>query len=355
MVYDPKQLTPEHQFLSESIDKIVREFSQTSLLGVLEANRKKFDHACILQRDMNRSMISQVLWNNFEGIEKDLRTLLHDREAKLKLYVFKDSNRSRAKIAEIVESYKNDIDTAHLLRGLRLFPLPGDFDADFEDQQRNLYNQLRLSLGNDIIFNILFGVFRRFDLDVFLNHGGPYGLKFAILDEVTRNGLFHHPTFKEALGYSTSGPIRECLIMLNSIGLIKNISGSNVYLPTIKGRLLLDLSKKLAYEYLQNTEWTTELSLIFKTLNVDLQEVLALQVKHPLLAPGPVKRLLDAFFFTKSIFRRDLLANVDMANPNFHNENFLMEIKEKLMPQIGQQDFNLFSDENSLLFADDFY
>lgn len=346
-------MTPEHQFLSESIDKAIGEFADSSLLGVMEAERKKFDYACVLQRDMNRPLISQVLWNNFEGIEKDLRTLLHDREAKLKLYVFKDSNRSRAKISEIIEAYKTNDDTAHLLRGLRLFPIPGDFDADVEDQQQWVYKQLKLALGNDIIFNILFGGLRRFDFDVFLNHGGPFGLKMAILQEVTQNGLFHNPTFKKTLGYQTGGPIRECLVMLNGIGLIKNVPGSNMYLPTIKGRLFLDLSRKVFFERLHYTEWSVELALILNVLSITLPNFDDTSSTGAGLGQEPVDRLLHAVSSTKRIFGRDLLANINRNQPQFHSDNYLAEIKEKLIPYIDKEKIGLMGDVSSLLFVDD--
>jgi hypothetical protein len=99
-------MTSEHQYLAENVDKILNEFSQTSLFGILEADRKLFDYSCIIQRDFSRPLGSQVLWKNPEEIEKDLRSLIFESNAKLKLYVFKDSLTARAKINEITQSYK---------------------------------------------------------------------------------------------------------------------------------------------------------------------------------------------------------------------------------------------------------
>ena len=63
-------MSPEHQFLSENIDSIIQEFSRTSMLGILEAERKTYDYSCIIQRDLNRPLVSQVLWQNHEGIKR---------------------------------------------------------------------------------------------------------------------------------------------------------------------------------------------------------------------------------------------------------------------------------------------
>src|SRR5882762_10248637 len=113
------KMTAEHQCLAENIDNVLKQVSETSLLGILEADRKQFDYGCIIQRDFSRALVSQVLWKNPEGIEKDLRSLIFDSTAKLKLYVFKDSVKTRAKINEITQSYKTQPGLSKLLCGLR--------------------------------------------------------------------------------------------------------------------------------------------------------------------------------------------------------------------------------------------
>mgnify|MGYP003577296244 CR=1 FL=1 len=109
-------MTPEHQFLSESLNNSLSKFSNTSLFGVLEAQRKTFDFACVLERDFSRPLVSQVLWSNFQGIEKDLRTLLTDHNSKIKTYLFKDSISARAKIEEILTSYKFSLSNKSALK-----------------------------------------------------------------------------------------------------------------------------------------------------------------------------------------------------------------------------------------------
>src|SRR4051812_6683296 len=121
--------SPEHTFLAKCVGDTIAKVAQVPLFGIEESERRTFDYGCILQRDLSRPLVAQVLWGHYEGIEKDIRTLVHDHESKLKLYLVKDETKVRAKIEEIAQSYKSSPTTAELMRGLRLFFLPPDFDA----------------------------------------------------------------------------------------------------------------------------------------------------------------------------------------------------------------------------------
>jgi hypothetical protein len=70
---------PEHQFLSHKFLEVLAEFSQLKLYGYTEADRKKFDFACVLHRDWDRSLVGQTLWKHTEGIDKDIRTCQEPR------------------------------------------------------------------------------------------------------------------------------------------------------------------------------------------------------------------------------------------------------------------------------------
>src|SRR5438128_1856401 len=94
--------SPEHEFISSQLDEELIRFAATGLLGVQEADRRRFDYACRVDRDCRRTLAAQVLWRHDEGLDKDLRTLLHDSEARLKVYLFRDSTRARCRIDEIL-------------------------------------------------------------------------------------------------------------------------------------------------------------------------------------------------------------------------------------------------------------
>jgi hypothetical protein len=137
-------------------------------------------------------LVAQVLWQHEHGLEKDIRTLLLDTDSSLKLYVMRDSARMRATLDDVLASYRNDPDLRGRLRGLKIFFVPGDFDADKEDQLQWLKRHLGYSFMQDISFAILFGGVTKHAVEVFLAHNGPFGLKYAILDEIVKNGLIHY-------------------------------------------------------------------------------------------------------------------------------------------------------------------
>src|ERR1700722_16946384 len=177
--------SPEHQFIARSFDNVLSSFSETKLLGLKEAERRKFDYGCMLLRDFSRPLVSQVLWNHLEGVDKDIRTLLFDGEAALKVYFVRDTVKARAKIDEILQSYRANQSTVKLLRGLRIIALPDGFDADSEAHQTWMKRHIHRSISTDLLFAVVFGKVNGFDVRTFSNHGGPFGLKFAALHEIT--------------------------------------------------------------------------------------------------------------------------------------------------------------------------
>ena len=68
--------TAEHKFISEALDAVLQRIARTQLIGISEAERRKFDYSAVLLRDFSRPLVSQVLWSHVEGVEKDVRTLL---------------------------------------------------------------------------------------------------------------------------------------------------------------------------------------------------------------------------------------------------------------------------------------
>lgn len=347
-------MTPEHQFLSESFNAGLSKFSNSSLFGIFEAQRKTFDFACVLKRDFSRPLVSQVLWKNFTGIEKDLRTLLHDKNSRIKVYLFKDSLRARAKIEEILTSYRSLFPNDLALKGLKLIPVPGDFDADKEKQRDWMSTYIERCIADDLLFHIAFGNFSKNDLLTFEDHGGLIGLKYAILYSITKSPLLHMPTFKKELGYSTSGPIREALIMLSATGLIKSPRNNIQCFPTIKGNCLLDITRRLIFDFTYGKYWSEETSLLFDCLDVKMPRFENSADKIKSGWQDPVYNLIYHGLHCKSTFGINLLGDIDPANPIFYSNNFIQDIKSLFKNQgLINPDPGFFSDENSLLFESD--
>ncbi len=345
--------TPENKFITDSIDSIVTTFSRTTLFGIKESERRKFDYASILLRDLSRKLVCQVMWTHVAGIEKDLRTLLHDAEGAIKLYVVRDSAHARQKIEEVILSYRSNEQTRGLLRGLQIVFVAGDFDADREELRRWLYNYLERRFCEDILFGIVFGHFSRSDFLSFANHGGPTGLKYLVLHEVTTNGLDHMPTFKERIGYKTNGPIREALIMLSALGLIRNVPQSNMYFSTVKGRLLLDLTRRLLYEARRYRGWSGEIELMIRQLGLGVPQFPEADsfLDWKAMLKDPCSHVLFNAHHCRTQFGRDLLAGMDLNAPTFFSDYRLPDGSNLIWVTPGvSRDF--FSEPESLFFVE---
>ena len=313
--------SPEHQAIAETIDEVLQSLAGSALIGVYEGQRRTFDYSCLLKRDLGRPLVAQVLWQHEHGIDKDLRTLLLDKDSLIKVYAIRDSARIRATVDDILVSYRNDPQLNGRLRGLKLIFVPPDFDADHESQRRWLRGFLISSFSQDVAFAILFGGLTKRVFEVFMGHNGPFGLKYAILDEVVNNGLTHMPSFKDHLGYKSSGPIREALTMLNATGLVQNWATSNCYFPTIRGRFILDFTRRLLLDVNLGTGWSEHTRGIFETLQVPtpFYPEAGISSANLRIADSFSTNLLHATACEKD-FGRDLLKGVESENPKLYSE-----------------------------------
>lgn len=218
----------EHKFVSTALNTALERYAETKLLGISEAERRKFDYGCLLLRDFSRPLVSQVLWNHDEGIDKDVRTLLFDAGSALRLYFVKDRLKIRARIDEVLGDYRDRAETAPLLRGLRVIPIPEDFDADIEQHRNWLTDFIYHRVSTDLLFGVVFGKLTAQDIKVFSEHGGLLGLKFAALQIIDEEGLQHGPTFEKRVGVKGS-PLREAIAMLTVRGLsLRRVDQYNV-------------------------------------------------------------------------------------------------------------------------------
>jgi hypothetical protein len=264
--------TPEHEFIAKCTDEVLSRFSNIRLMGVRESERRMFDYSCVLMRDSSRPLVAQVLWRHQEGIDKDLRTLLQDAESLVKVYFVKDTIRARSRIDEVLTSYRRNPATRDLLRGLRIIPVPSGFDADKENDRAWMAKHIEESVTSDVLFNIVFGRFVGQDFRIFSEHGGPFGLKFAVLEIIIREAFWHMPTLKSQIQYGTTGPIREVMTMLNAGGFTRDTS-SGIKLSTAKGRLIIDLVRRLLFETRTQKSWASETLLLLGLLDIHPQDL----------------------------------------------------------------------------------
>ncbi|MBV9300986.1 MAG: hypothetical protein JOY53_02610 [Acidobacteriaceae bacterium] len=323
--------SPEHKAIAEAIGAVLENLSESSLIGVYEGQRRTYDYSCLLMRDLDRPLVAQVLWQHDHGLEKDIRTLLFDSHALIKLYVMRDSARLRATIDDVLTSYRDDLTTRERLIGLKLIFVPPDFDADDETQRLWLRSYLLSTFSRDLEFGVAFGGFTRHSFDVFVAHQGPVGLKYAILHEICQNGLLRNPEFMERLKYRTSGPIREALAMLNAAGLVRKWDTSACCFPTLRGRFLLDFTRRLLLDIAAGSEWSSQTKRLFRALGMVTSD-------FPMDGIHSTRRKPRGWFGVNlqhadlcgSQWGRDLLAGIDPAKPVLHSrfriDQFLREM-----------------------------
>ena len=309
--------SPEHKAITEALDQALQTYSETRLLGIREAERRKFDFGCMLLRDTTRPLVSQVLWSHSEGIEKDLRTLVFDAGSSIRMYFVRDQIRNRAKIDEILQAYGMNEMTRPLLRGLRIIPVPEGFDAD-SSRDRDWMNRFLLEGASaDLLFGVVFGKLTAADVRTFALHGGPFGLKMAALHVVATSGYYHGPTFQDEVG-SKGSPLREVLAMLTGVGLIISDGPSVQRVATIKGRFLLDLARRLTFEWRSGKGWSEEIRLVLNHLRIAPIEVDELSGNG--LRNEPLWDLLHSSEYAARQFGIDIMSAVDGTNPKFYSD-----------------------------------
>ena len=239
-----------------------------------------------------------------------------------------------------------------MLRGLRVIFIPSDFDADKQLDIAWMSNYLESVILRDIVFNVVFGRLAEHEVRTFADHGGLVGLKYAILHEVTEHGLSHMPTFKDRLGYKTDSPIREALTMLAATGLIRRLERTNICIPTVRGRLLLDLTRMLLFEMTHKTELSEETKLVLQSLGFEsLSSYPDFSVRDNVRFEHPILDMIQSAIQCKTSFGRDLLSEVDPANPQFYVVYSWSEFNKRarevyeVMPWV-------FSDPDALIFIE---
>lgn len=208
------------------------------------------------------------------------------------------------------------------------------------------------SVTNDILFNVVFGRFRAEDFRIFGQHGGPIGLKFAILELIIREGFWHMPTLKKKLQYSTSSPIREVMTMLNAAEFIRP-GAFGIHLSTAKGRLMMDLVRRLLFETRTLKSWAPETLLFLGILNIHPEEIRRYQGIDRLKAlTDQLSLLLYSAPFSESAFGVDLQYGKGVSDPKFYVENYGLELEKEITGDFPPVPPLQLSESDILLFID---
>lgn len=342
--------SPEHKFLKEELDRSLAAFADTGLFGVTEADRRKFDYACRFERDFSRPMVAQVCWSNVSGIHKDLEMLLVGDKSPVKLYLLPDTQKARLRLDEAIGRYRDNAETRGLLKGFRFLAMPADFDADNEVARMWMGEELKRRMCADLLFGVVFGRLNASDVKVFAAHGGPLGLKFALLDCVSREPISSFSEIHAALGIKSNSSIREALVMLTATGLLGQKPRALPWYPTLKGRFLLDLVRRLLCESIVKPAWSNELQLILAYLGIEkprfvTQEQVLAELRD---AKTPsrqhidwIAELIGSGIFASHFFGVNPLEGVDPKRPLLHSEFEWRRFQHLLPERLTIEDFDV--------------
>ncbi|MYR97881.1 MULTISPECIES: hypothetical protein [unclassified Streptomyces] len=235
--------SPEHSFLSSAALEVMEEASSSKLFSYKEGERKRFDFSCDLARDWSKLVSGQTLWKHTEGIDKDIRILLADPETSVSVYVARDAVKNRALFQEVVSDYRSSPVRDRLSR-LRVFWVPGDFDADDEAARGLVYRLLRENFTNDLLLKVALGGIGASDVKSFATSRRP-GYPLRILSHIGRNGHGSMTVTGKSLSIS-SAILKEEIQRLFLLGFIESeyLLGG-IYRISEKGRVVLDICSRL--------------------------------------------------------------------------------------------------------------
>ncbi|BCM67167.1 hypothetical protein L0F81_40720 [Streptomyces tricolor] len=290
----------EHEFLSDAALRIMESASRSGLFGYTEGQRKLFDFSCDLKKDWSKVVVGQTLWQHGgDGIDKDLRTLLNERDVSAAVYIARHESRLRARFAEVTQSYL-DTPMRDRLSRLRVFWVPADFKADNEGTKKSTYDFLRTEITKDLLMHVALGGLTPQDVKRFAASRRP-GLPLTILSHVKAYGYLSHKHTAKALDVNLNA-LRSETERLFIIGFMESESlQGGIYQVTDSGNAMLDICSRLR-DYLhgnlgqdnRNAEFEhicsllgmdypsipTTARLLGKDAEVDLQDPTALLLQH---------------------------------------------------------------------------
>lgn len=115
--------------------------------------------------------------------------------------------------------------------------------------------------------------------------------------------------------------------MLTATGLLHQKSRAQPWFPTVKGRFLLDLIRRMLFEARSQSDWSVELRIIFDYLDLPPTKFISLDELQDILisreygnASFDVALALMASAITARAFGVDALAEVDLINPQLYSD-----------------------------------
>jgi hypothetical protein len=250
----------EHDFVTKTFIEYAHQMSRSELFGYGEADRGRFDFACVLTRDYSRQLVGQTLTHHAAGIDKDLASLLFEPGGELPIYLFSHEARNESRIQEFLRNARKQMPERVAL--LRLYRYPA-FDADKDEEREAVRSALRNQVLDDLVLNVLFGRLQASDIDILLQGTGIQGLLLAVLDQIALNGFFNFPELGRALSMNPS-TIRPRVFSLFAAGMLDQMPGGSMFRVTTRARVLL----RICHLILRDRLISPELEFVLQRLGI---------------------------------------------------------------------------------------
>lgn len=163
-------VSPEHEFVRAESLSAAADLARSEIFGYSEAERGRFDFACLLTQHKERAVIGQTLRSHAAGIDKDLSSLLQDQADSLPVYLHSFTPKHISRIGEFVNSARHRLSDRVQL--LRLIPYPM-FDANVANDRETVCNHFRERVLDDIFAERRFGRLAAIDVALYLEERGP--------------------------------------------------------------------------------------------------------------------------------------------------------------------------------------
>ncbi|MGN9816136.1 hypothetical protein ACTMUQ_12420 [Streptomyces sp. SD11] len=265
----------EHDFLSASALQIMENAAKSGLFSYQEGSRKLFDFSCDLKKDWSKIVSGQTLWkHDRDGIDKDIRTLLTQRDAAAAVYIARHSTQNKRRLAEVTGSYR-DTPMRERLSRLRVFWVPADLDATDASARDTAYETLREEMTKDLLMQVVLGGLTPQDVSRFAASGRP-GYPLAILSYAKAKEYRSLTKTSKALGLSTQ-ILKEEVQRLFVIGFLESDSlQGGIYRVSDSGKAILDICSRLR-DYLHGNlgegNKNEELEHICRLLGIDYPSI----------------------------------------------------------------------------------
>jgi hypothetical protein len=235
--------SPEHNFLSKTALTIMESAARSRLFGYTEGQRKRFDFSCDLKKDWSKVVAGQTLWKHGgDGIDKDLRTLLHEQDIAAAVYIARHESSNRARLAEVTQDYAKTMRDS--LSRLRVFWVPADFDADDESSRNAIREQLKEEITKDLLLHVALGGLTSEDVTRFASSRRP-SVPLKILSHVKKHGYRSNRHTAKALDIDLNA-LRLETERLFVIGFLESPSlQGGEYRVTDSGHAMLDICSRL--------------------------------------------------------------------------------------------------------------